>query len=120
MKIRPRASCVGAKYTGVSVASNVALMNPTVSPTYVGYVGGYHQWDSNWKLAGRFGVQSFAGANIGNFIRASGFTQPIVRIDLDKMDDNDNRLFGVMAEMAWTPKPLFQLTLRTPIFAVRN
>ncbi|MGZ5872140.1 MAG: hypothetical protein ACXWKP_08515 [Bradyrhizobium sp.] len=110
----------GVKYTGVSVTSEHAVLNPTVAPTYIGYVGSYYQWDSNWKLTGRFGVQSFGGADIGRVIQVRGFTQPILRIDLDKMDDNDNRLFAVFAEIAWTPKPVFQLTLRTPIYAVRN
>jgi hypothetical protein len=31
------------------------------------------------------------------------------------MDDNDNRLFGVTAQIAWTPKPGYQLTIRTPL-----
>ncbi|MET3306437.1 hypothetical protein ABIF53_007452 [Bradyrhizobium japonicum] len=36
------------------------------------------------------------------------------------MDDNDNRLFGLTAEIMWLPKPAYQLTLRTPLYAVRN
>src|ERR1700722_1360537 len=48
------------------------------------------------------------------------FTQPMVRFDLDRMDDNDNPLFGVTAEIAWTPKPAYQLTVRTPLYAVRH
>ncbi len=46
--------------------------------------------------------------------RVTTGTQPIVRFDLDRMDDNDNRLFGVTAQIAWTPKPSYQLTVRTP------
>jgi len=111
---------VGLKYTGVAVTSNVAVLNPSVAPTYIGYAGGYYQWDNNWKLTGRFGVQSFGGADIGRVIQVKGFTDPILRIDLDRVDDNGNRLFAVFAEIAWAPKPVFQLTLRTPIYAVRN
>jgi hypothetical protein len=48
------------------------------------------------------------------------FTGPIVRFDLDRMDDNDNRLFGTTAEIDWTPKPAFLLTLRKPLYLVRN
>jgi hypothetical protein len=48
------------------------------------------------------------------------FTQPIVRFDLDRMDDNDNRLFGVTAQISWVPKPSYQLTIRTPPYLVRN
>jgi hypothetical protein len=36
------------------------------------------------------------------------------------MDDNDNRLFGVTAEIAWVLKPAYMLTMRTPLYAVRN
>jgi hypothetical protein len=32
-------------------------------------------------------------------------TPSILRLDLDRMDDNDNRLFGVTAQIAWVPKP---------------
>jgi len=34
--------------------------------------------------------------------------------------DNDNRPFGVTARIAWVPKPSYQLTLRTPLYATRN
>ena len=44
----------------------------------------------------------------------------VVRLDLDRMDDNDNHLFGVTAEIMWVPKPAYQLTLRTPLYFVRN
>ena len=37
-----------------------------VSPDIMGYVGGYYQWDNNWKFTGRFGVQSFGGAQLLN------------------------------------------------------
>jgi hypothetical protein len=47
-------------------------------------------------------------------------TQPVARLDLDRMDDNDNRLFGVTAQISWVPKPSYQLTVRTPLYAVRN
>ena len=39
---------------------------------------------------------------------------------LDRMDDNDNRLFGVTAEIMWVPKPAYLLMLRTPLYFVRN
>jgi hypothetical protein len=55
-----------------------------------------------------------------NLTPLSAFTQPIVRFDLDRMDDDDNRLFGITAQIAWTPKPSYQLTLRTPLYAIKN
>jgi hypothetical protein len=92
----------------------------SVQPALVGYLGGYYQGPDNWKLSGRLGVQTFGGARIGNLVTAKAFTQPTARLDLDRMDDNDNRLFGVSLEIGWTPQPLVQMTLRTPLYAVRN
>jgi hypothetical protein len=111
-----RGLLAGMQYTRVLVDTPLANIKPDI----MGYVGGYYQWDNNWKLTGRFGVQSFGGAQLLNLAPFQPFTQPIVRFDLDRMDDNDNRLFGVTAQIAWTPKPSYQLTLRTPLYAIRN
>jgi hypothetical protein len=106
----------GVQHTRVAVDSPLATFNPNT----IGYVGGYYQWDNNWKFTGRVGVQSFGGAQLLNLTPFPPFNQPIVRFDLDRMDDNDNRLFGVTAQIAWVPKPSYQLTVRTPLYAVRN
>jgi len=106
----------GVQYTRVAVASPLATVNPNV----IGYVGGYYQWPNNWKFTGRIGVQSFGGAQVLNLIQFQPFMQPIIRVDLDRNDDNDNRLFGVTAQIAWTPKPAYQLIVRTPLYAIRN
>jgi hypothetical protein len=106
----------GMQYTRVLVDTPFA----NVKPDIMGYVGGYYQWDNNWKFTSRLGVQSFGGAQLLSLTPFQPFTQPIVRFDLDRMDDNDNRLFGVTAQIAWTPKPSYQLTLRTPLYAIRN
>ena len=111
-----RGLLAGVQYARVLVDTPFANVKPDV----MGYVGGYYQWDNNWKLTGRFGVQSFGGAQLLNLTPFPAFTQPIVRFDLDRMDDNDNRLFGVTAQIAWTPKPSYQLTLRTPLYAIKN
>ena len=92
----------------------------TINPNIIGYVGGYYQWNNNWKFTGRVGIQSFGGAQLPILTPFPSFTQPTVRLDLDRMDDNDNRLFGVTAQIAWVPKPAYQLTIRTPLYAVRN
>ncbi|MGZ5875066.1 MAG: hypothetical protein ACXWKP_23475 [Bradyrhizobium sp.] len=106
----------GFQYTRVDVDSPLAKVNPNI----IGYVGAYYQWDNDWKLTGRLGVQSFGGAQLLNLTPFQPFTQPIVRLDLDRMDDNDNRLFGVTAQIGWVPKPAYTLTVRTPLYAVRN
>jgi hypothetical protein len=106
----------GVQYTHTDIASQLA----SIRPNTILYAGGYYQWPSNWKFTGRLGVQSFGGAQIAGRTLAESFTQPILRLDLDRMDDNDNRLFGITAQIAWMPKPSYQLTLRTPLYAVRN
>lgn len=106
----------GVQHTRVAVDSPLT----TVNPNTIGYIGGYYQWDNNWKFTARAGIQSFGGAQILNVVHFQPFTQPILRVDLDRMDDNDNRLFGVTAQIAWAPKPSYQLTIRTPLYAVRN
>lgn len=111
-----RGLLAGVQYTRVLVDTPLAR----VSPDVMGYVGGYYQWDNNWKFTGRFGVQHFGGAQLLNLTPFPAFTQPIVRLDLDHMDDDDNRLFGITAQIAWTPKPSYQLTLRTPLYAIKN
>ena len=104
----------GIQHTKIFVDSAFARINPDI----VGYVGAYYQWDNNWKLTGRAGVQSFNGARILNLTPIEPFTQPILRVDLDRMDDNDNRLFGITAQIAWAPKPSYQLTVRTPLYII--
>jgi hypothetical protein len=106
----------GVQLTLTEIDSPFARVNPSI----IGYGGGYYQWDNNWKFTGRIGVQSFGGAQLPILVPFPSFTQPTIRLDLDRMDDNDNRLFGVTAQIAWVPKPTYQLTIRTPIYAVRN
>jgi hypothetical protein len=106
----------GVQYTAIAVDSPLARIDPNI----IGYAGAYYQWPNNWKITGRAGIQSFGGAQLLNLKPFQPFTQPIVRFDLDRYDDNDNRLFGVTAEIAWTPKPAYQLTVRTPLYFVRN
>jgi hypothetical protein len=106
----------GVQYTTTEIESQFAHIRPNT----ILYGGGYYQWPSNWKFTGRLGVQSFGGAQLLSLTPIQPFTQPILRLDLDRMDDNDNRLFGITAQIAWMPKPSYQVTLRTPLYAARN
>ncbi len=111
-----RGLLAGVRHVNVTVDSDLARVNPSI----IGYVGAYYQWPSNWKLSGRIGVQSFGGAQIATLSPFQPFTQPVARFDLDRLDDNDNRLFGLTAEISWVPKPAYQLTMRTPLYAIKN
>jgi hypothetical protein len=115
-KDETRGALAGFQDTRLEVGSALARIHPYI----IGYVGGYYQWPNNWKFTGRVGVQYFGGAQILNLTPVQPFTQPILRLDIDRMDDNDNRLFGVTAQIMWVPKPSYQLTIRTPLYAVRN
>ena len=115
-KDETRGVLAGVQDARVAVASAVANIHPYIT----GYVGGYYQWPNNWKFTGRVGVQYFGGAQILNVTPIQSFTQPVLRLDIDRMDDDDNRLFGVTAEIAWVPKPSYLLTLRTPLYVVRH
>lgn len=111
-----RGFLAGMQHTHTEIGSQFAR----IGTNWIGYVGGYYQWPNNWKFTGRVGVQSFDGAQLLRQAQIQPFTQPILRLDLDRMDDNDNRLFGITAQIAWMPKPSYQVTLRTPLYAVRN
>jgi len=115
-KDETRGLLAGVQDTRVELGTAFA----TIHPNDILYIGGYYQWPSNWKFTGRLGVQHFGGAELLNLTPIQPFTQPVLRLDLDRMDDNDNRLFGVTAEIMWVPKPAYQLTLRTPLYFVKN
>nr|WP_041756918.1 hypothetical protein [Bradyrhizobium sp. ORS 278] len=106
----------GVQYTHTEIETVLAR----VGDTTVGYVGGFYQWDNNWKASARVGLQSFGGAQLLAVAPIASYTQPLVRLDLDRMDDDDNRLFGITAQIAWAPKPVYQLTVRTPLYAIKN
>jgi hypothetical protein len=111
-----RGVLAGVQVVNAFVSSSLIRIEPDV----VVYGGGYYQWPSNWKFTGRVGIQHFGGARVANLLDLKPFTQPVARFNFDKLDDNDNRLYGVAFEVAWTPKPAFQLTLHTPLYAVRK
>jgi hypothetical protein len=115
-KDETRGLLAGVQDTRVALGTGLA----SIHPSDIFYVGGYYQWPSNWKFTGRLGVQYFGGAELLQLTPIQSFTQPVLRFDIDRMDDNDNRLFGVTAEIMWLPKPAYMLTLRTPLYFVRN
>jgi hypothetical protein len=115
-KDETRGLLAGVQDTHIEVATALA----TIHSSIIGYVGGYYQWPNNWKLTARAGVQSFGGGQLFNLTLIQPFTEPVLRLDLDRMDDNDNRLFGITAQIMWVPKPAYQLTLRTPLYFVRK
>jgi hypothetical protein len=111
-----RGFLAGIQDTHVAVGGGLGRIHPSI----IGYAGAYYQWPNDWKITARAGLQSFGGAQVLNAIHLQPFIQPVMRVDLDRVDDDGNRLFGVTAEIMWTPKPTYQLTLRTPLYFHRN
>lgn len=111
-----RGYLAGVQDTRISVSNGLGEIRPSI----IGYVGAYYQWPNNWKVTARGGLQSFGGAQILDLVDLPSFTQPILRFDLDRLDDDGNRIFGLSAEIMWAPKPVYQLTLRTPLYLTRN
>lgn len=115
-KDESRGLLAGLQLTHVDVDTPAARIGNTVAA----YAGAYYQNDDNWKITGRIGLQSFDGAQLLSRTSIPGYTQPLLRFDLDRMDDDDNRLFGITAQIAWVPKPSYFLTLRTPLYLNRK
>jgi hypothetical protein len=111
-----RGFLAGFQDTHVAVSAGLGQVQPSI----IGYAGAYYQWPNDWKVTLRGGLQSFGGAQFLNRINLPSFTQPTMRIDLDKVDDDGNRLFEMTAEIMWTSKPTYQFTLRTPLYFARK
>jgi hypothetical protein len=90
-----------------------------IRPAWLTYGGAYYQWSNNWKLTAKGGAIIFGGAGLGPLhVKAS--VQPAARLDLERVDDSGNTLFGLSFQVSGSPKPAFVLTLSTPIYAVRH
>jgi len=92
----------------------------SVNPAYLSYAGAYYEWSNNWKLTGRVGLVTFGGAQIGTRINVRSSNQPFGKLDLERLDDDGNTLFGVSAVVVASPKPSLQFILSTPLYAIRN
>lgn len=101
----------GAAFTYVSVDNALG----TIHPATMLYAGAYRQI-GDWKFSMRGGVQFFRGAQVGNLIQAAPVDIPFVRAELERLDEDDNRLLDVAFAVGWSPKPSFQLTLNVPIY----
>lgn len=100
----------GGSFAHVAVDGSLAR----VRPVWAGYAGAYQQF-GEWKIGARAGLQHFAGANIGSLVRFGVINRPFVQLGVEKLDDDDNRLFGLAVAVGWSPKASVQLTLSTPL-----
>jgi hypothetical protein len=87
----------------------------TIRPTSIFYVGGYRRFD-DWKMTGQLGVQHFDGAQLSGLINVRPVTTPFVRLELERVDEDYNRLLAVSAAVGWSPKLTMLMTLNVPIY----
>lgn len=100
----------GGSFAHVSVDGSFAR----VRPLWMVYGGAYRQF-GEWKIGARAGLQHFTGANAGSLVNVGAINRPFVQLGIERLDDDDNRLFGFAVAVGWSPKPSVQLTLSTPI-----
>jgi opacity protein-like surface antigen len=106
-----RGMLAGAGYTYVTVDRGLG----TIHPATLLYAGAYRQF-GEWKLSATAGVQFSDGAQLGNLIRVAPVDIKFVRAELEKLDDDDNRLMALAVAVGWSPKPSVQLTLNVPLY----
>lgn len=104
----------GALYTRVTVDRGLG----TIHPVTMLYAGAYRQ-TGDWKFSATAGMQFFRGAEVANLINVKPVDIPFVRAELEKLDDDDNRLLAISAAVGWSPKPSFQLTLNVPFYITK-
>lgn len=104
----------GTLHTHVTVDRGLG----TVQPVTMFYAGAYRQ-TGDWKLSATAGMQLFRGAEIANLINIKPVDIPFVRAELEKLDDDDNRLLAISAAVGWSPKPSLQFTLNVPLYVTK-
>lgn len=109
-----RGLLAGVGYTRVTLDRAIGIIRPAT----LLYAGAYRQF-GDWKLSATGGVQLFDGAQVGNLIRVAPVDIKFVRAELEKLDDDDNRLMAVAVAVGWSPKASVQLTLNVPLYVNR-
>lgn len=105
----------GLSYSRVQISSPFARVGPQLD----GYVGAYWSPSKLVNLTTQFGVQYFGGAEAASILRLKPATTPYVQLEVEHVDDNDDRVFAVSLMFGWSPKPVLQLSLSTPLYITR-
>lgn len=105
---------------GLIAGGSLTRITVDTGPVRIGsifmiYGGAYRKFD-DWKLSARAGFQRFEGARAGSIAQVEPVNMPFVRADLERLDDDDNRLFGLAFALGWSPKLSVVVALSTPIF----
>lgn len=87
-----------------------------VGPQFDGYIGAYWSPSNQVNLTSQVGVQYFGGADVASIIRIEPVTTPYIKLEIEHVDADDNRVFAVDLMLGWSPKPTIQLSLSTPLY----
>lgn len=113
-KEETRGLLAGGGVTRVTIDNNIGTVDP-VTMLY----GGAYQYFGSWKMSARGGLQHFGGAQAGNILRVQKVDMKFAMLELERVDDDDNRLFYVSAAVGWSPKPSVQLIVNVPLYITK-
>lgn len=105
----------GLDYSRVQISSPFARVGPQLD----GYIGAYWSPAPQVTLTTQLGVQYFGGAELAAVLRLKPATTPYVQLELEHVDSDDDRIFAVNLMLGWSPKPMLQLSLSTPLYIAR-
>jgi len=110
-----RGLTAGVSYSRTQVSSSFARVGAQLG----GYIGGYWSPSKLVNLSAQVGVQYFGGAEAASLLRLKPVTTPYVLVELEHVDDDDNRVFAMNLGLGWSPKPVVQFTISTPLYLAR-
>ena len=110
-----RGLTAGVSYSRTQVSSSFARVGAQLG----GYIGGYWSPSKQVNLSAQVGVQYFGGAEAASLLRLKPVTTPYVLVELEHVDDDDNRVFAMNLGLGWSPKPVVQFTISTPLYLAR-
>jgi len=110
-----RGLTAGVSYSRTQVSSSFARVGAQLG----GYIGGYWSPSNLVNLSAQVGVQYFGGAEAASLLRLKPVTTPYVLVELEHVDDDDNRVFAMNLGLGWSPKPVVQFTISTPLYLAR-
>lgn len=110
-----RGVTVGVSYSRTQVTSSFVRVGPQLG----GFIGAYWSPSKLFNVSTQVGVQYFGGAEAASLLQLKPVTTPYALVELEHVDDDDNRVFAMSLGLGWSPKPVVQFTLSTPLYLVR-
>lgn len=114
-KDQTRGITAGFSFSRTMVSSHLARVGAQTGA----YIGGYWSPADQINLTAQLGVQYFDGAEAASLVRLKPVTTSYVMFEVEHVDDDDNRIFAVNLGFGWSPKPVVQISLSTPLYLAR-